>query len=244
MDAKVGNWVVTPRIGKPVEIQALWLNALQFGAELSNKWQEPFFRGLESFQSRFWYEEGGYLYDVLDVDHRAGTADATLRPNQIFAAGGLPTVLLDEDKARSVVEVVEKHLLTPAGLRSLAPNEPGYCPHYVGGVYERDRAYHQGTVWPWLMGPFVEAWVRSQGSTARAKSLARKRFLEPFCRQLDPLKLGHLPEIADGDDPHQRRGCPFQAWSVGEALRMELQVLVTSKSTTGKRRVQKTSRKK
>lgn len=244
MDAKVGDWVVTPRIGKPVEVQALWLNALQFGAGLSKKWQEPFYRGLESFRSRFWYEEGGYLYDVVDVDHRAGTADATIRPNQIFAAGGLPTVLLDEEKARSVIETVEKHLLTPVGLRSLAPNEPGYCPHYIGGVYERDRAYHQGTVWPWLMGPFVEAWVRSQGSTARAKNEARKRFLEPFLRHLDPLKQGHLPEIADGNEPHQRRGCPFQAWSVGEALRIELQVLVTSKAIASKRRVRKTPRRK
>jgi len=111
--------------------------------------------------------------------------------------------------------------VTPIGLRSLAPNEPGYKPHYGGNSWERDSAYHQGTVWPWLMGAFIEAWVRMRGETAAAKAEARKKFLAPMLAQLDGAGLGHLPEIADAEPPHTPRGCPFQAWSVAEALRME-----------------------
>ncbi len=115
---------------------------------------------------------------------------------------------------------MEARLFTPAGLRSLDPGDPAYKPHYQGGVRERDGAYHQGTVWPWLMGPFIEAWVRVRGETRAAKEEARSRFLNPMLALLDPLGTGHLPEIADGDSPHAPRGCPFQAWSVGEALRI------------------------
>jgi predicted glycogen debranching enzyme len=226
MDAKVGDWVVTPRIGKPVEIQALWLNALAFGAEaISDRWKELFERGRGSFGSRFWNESGGYLYDVVDVDHRAGTADASFRPNQIFAVGGLPIPLLEGGRARRVVDAVEERLLTPLGLRSLAPGEPAYVGRYQGGVLERDGSYHQGTVWPWLMGPFVEAWVRVRGGGAGIREEARVRFLEPLLQHLDSAGIGHLPEIADGDAPHHPRGCPFQAWSVGEALRLDQAVL-------------------
>jgi predicted glycogen debranching enzyme len=221
MDARIGPWVVTPRIGKPVEVQALWVNALYIGGCFSRKWKKHYEDALESFQSRFWHKEGGYLYDVVDVNHRPGTADASFRPNQIFAVGGLPLILLDEKKARRVVGAVEKRLLTPAGLRSLARDEPQYSPRYEGGIWERDRAYHQGTAWPWLMGPFIEAWVRIHGNTTQAKKKARKRFLTPFLQHLDPSGSGHLPEIADGDPPHTPRGCPFQAWSVGEALRVD-----------------------
>jgi predicted glycogen debranching enzyme len=225
MDAKVGDWVVTPRIGKPVEVEALWLNALHIASAFSQRWQELFTRGREAFQARFWNEAGRYLYDVVDPDHRAGTADATFRPNQVLAIGGLPISLLDTDRARRVVEAVETRLWTPLGLRSLAPGEPGYTPRYEGGVRERDGAYHQGTVWPWLLGPFVEAWVRIRGNTPAAKQEARTRYLEPLLRHLDEAGLGHISEIADGDPPHTPRGCPFQAWSVGEALRLDLVVL-------------------
>ncbi len=225
MDAKVGDWVVTPRIGKPVEVEALWLNALWVGSQFSDQWQEPFARGAEAFQARFWYEAGGYLYDVVDTDHRPGTVDPTFRPNQIFSVGGLPLTVLEGERARRVVESVEARLWTPLGLRSLAPGESGYRPRYEGGVHERDGAYHQGTVWPWLLGPFVEAWVRVHGGTPQVKQAARVRFLDPLLEHLDDAGLGHISEIADGDPPYTPRGCPFQAWSVGEALRLELVVL-------------------
>jgi len=225
MDAKVGDWVVTPRIGKPVEVEALWLNALYITSCFSEQWQEIFTRGREAFQARFWNEASGCLYDVVDVDHRSGTTDATCRPNQSLAVGGLPLALLDAERARRVVEAVEARLWTPLGLRSLAPGEPGYAPQYEGGVRERDGAYHQGTVWPWLIGPFVEAWVRVRSNTRTAKQEARVRFLEPLLRHLDEAGLGHISEIADGDPPHAPRGCPFQAWSVGEAWRLSQIVL-------------------
>ncbi len=225
MDAKVGDWVVTPRIGKPVEIQALWLNALRIGAAMGGRWAEAFARGLASFEDRFWNENGDWLYDVVDADHEPGKVDALFRPNQIFAVGGLPFAILDGDRARQVVDAVETRLLTPLGLRSLAPGEPGYLGRYEGGIRERDGAYHQGTVWPWLLGPFVEAWVRVRGGGAAAKVEARDRFLSPIAAHLDQAGLGHVSEIADGDAPHTPRGCPFQAWSVAEALRLDRLVL-------------------
>jgi len=139
--------------------------------------------------------------------------------------GGLPFAVLDGERARRVVDAVEARLLTPLGLRSLAADAAGYVAHYEGGVRERDGAYHQGTVWPWLMGAFVEAWVRVRGATPEAKREARERFLTPLLQHLDDAGLGHLAEIADGDSPHTPRGCPFQAWSVGEALRLDQVVL-------------------
>jgi predicted glycogen debranching enzyme len=228
MDAKVGDWVVTPRIGKPVEVQALWLNALAIGARFDDRWTEPLERGRRSFAERFWNEEKGCLYDVVDDGHRPGAVDASVRPNQIFAVGGLPIALLGGERARRVVDVVERELVTPLGLRSLARGEPGYTPRYEGGVLERDGSYHQGTVWPWLVGAFVEAWVRVRGNTETARNEARRRFLDPLLRHLDEAGLGHVSEIADGDAPHAPRGCPFQAWSVGEALRLDRTVLVSS----------------
>jgi predicted glycogen debranching enzyme len=227
MDARVGDWVVTPRVGKPVEIQALWLNALAFGATLSEHWKDPLEQARRSFEAKFWNESRGCLYDVVDAGHRPGAMDPSLRPNQIYAVGGLPMALLKGEKARRVVAAVEEHLLTPIGLRSLAPGEPGYTPHYEGGARERDAAYHQGTVWPYLMGPFVEAWVRvhGDGNPAAAISEARKRFLEPLLALLDEAGVGHLPEVADAEPPHTPRGCPFQAWSIAEALRLQGRVL-------------------
>jgi glycogen debranching enzyme len=124
-----------------------------------------------------------------------------------------------------MLDAVEAKLLTPLGLRSLAAGEPGYRRRYEGGVVERDSAYHQGTVWPWLMGPFVEAWVRVRGNTAAAKKEARERFLEPLLAQMNKSGLGHLPELADSEEPFTQRGCPFQAWSLGEAVRLDQIVL-------------------
>jgi len=230
MDAKVGDQVITPRIGKPVEIEALWLNALWIGERLVGGWGPLFDRASESFRKRFWHERGGYLHDVVDVDHHAGTVDPSFRPNQIFAVGGLPLMLLDAERARRVVDSVEARLWTPLGPRSLAPGEPGYRPRYEGDVWSRDSAYHQGTVWPWLAGAFVEAWVRVRGGTPEAKREARARFLEPLLAHLDDAGLGHISEIADAEPPHTPRGCPFQAWSVGEALRLSESVLAAAAS--------------
>jgi predicted glycogen debranching enzyme len=235
MDAKVGDWVVTPRIGKPVEIQALWLNSLRIASEFSTRWEEVLMGGTKAFRSRFWNGAAGCLYDVVDVDHHAGTVDATMRPNQIFAVGGLPYAMLKGTQARALVDAVETTLWTPLGLRTLASGEPGYCPRYEGGVRERDVAYHQGTVWPWLLGPFVEAWVRVRGGTAKAKGEARRRFLTPLLQHLDEAGLGHISEIADAEPPHTPRGCPFQAWSVGEALRVDAVVLADKRTAKPER---------
>jgi predicted glycogen debranching enzyme len=227
MDSKVGDWVVTPRTGKPVEVQALWLNALSIAARWpgahSHRWKTILLSGIDAFRSRFWNEDAGSLFDVVDVDHEAGTADPTFRPNQILAIGGLPLMLLEQPSARRVVDAVESRLVTPLGLRSLAPGSPGYALRYEGNAIERDSRYHQGTVWPWLMGPFVEAWVRVRGSTDDARIEARRKFVAPLL-QLAERTGGHLPEIADGDPPHTPRGCPWQAWSVGELLRLEASV--------------------
>ncbi|HVQ31438.1 MAG TPA: amylo-alpha-1,6-glucosidase [Vicinamibacteria bacterium] len=225
MDAKVGDWVVTPRIGKPVEVQALWLNALRVGGDLDARWLAVFERGRRSFEARFWNESTRGLHDVVDDGHRKGVDDASFRPNQIFAVGGLPIAVLEGAKARAMVDTVEERLVVPLGLRTLAREEPGYRPRYEGGVAERDGAYHQGTVWPWLLGPFVEAWVRVRGGSAAVRAEARSRFFEPLVRHLDEAGLGHISEIADGDAPHNPGGCPFQAWSVAEAIRLDRVVL-------------------
>jgi predicted glycogen debranching enzyme len=220
MDAKVGDWVVTPRIGKPVEVQALWLNVLWIAGQRTSRWLDVFDRGRQSFGARFWNEETGGLNDVVDVNHERGTIDASFRPNQIFAFGGLPVALVDGARARRVIEEVERRLWTPLGLRSLAPDEPDYIGRYAGGVPARDGAYHQGTVWPWLQTAFVEGWLRVRGDSPQARDEARERFLAPLLAHVDAHGLGHVSEIADGDAPHRPNGCPFQAWSVGEALRL------------------------
>lgn len=225
MDAKVGDWVVTPRRGKPVEIQALWLNALAYAAQLDGAFEDLRKRAHESFGRRFWNAKRGMLFDVIDVDHVPGAVDAVCRPNQIFAAGGLPVTLLSPEQARSVVDAVERELYTPLGLRSLERHHPDYRSHYTGGVLERDAAYHQGTVWPWLLGAFVEAWLKVRGGTAEAKAEAKTRFIAPLRRHLEHDGLGHVSEIADAEAPNRPRGCPFQAWSVGELLRLERVVL-------------------
>jgi predicted glycogen debranching enzyme len=220
MDAKVGGWVVTPRIGKPVEVQALWINALYIGAAFDAKWAEVAERAAAAFAPAFW-NPAGFLNDVADPD------DVSFRPNQLFAIGGLPRAIVDLERGRRIVDQVEQRLWTPMGPRSLAPDDPAYRPHYEGGPVERDGAYHQGTVWPWLAGAFIEAWVRVRGSTAAARKEARKRFFQPLLGQLDRAGLGHLAEIADAEAPFTPRGCPFQAWSMGELLRLDRIVLAS-----------------
>jgi predicted glycogen debranching enzyme len=225
MDAKVGDWVVTPRIGKPVEVQALWLNALGLTARDNPQWQPVFKLGCASFRERFWNESRGCLFDVVDSDHQPGSNDDRLRPNQIFAVGGLPLVLIDGDRAMRIVQTVQARLWTPMGPRSLAPGEKDYAAHYEGSPSQRDGVYHQGTVWPWLAGPFVEAWVRVHGGTEEVRAQAQEQFLAPQLSRLDLPGLNHVPEIADAEPPFTARGCPFQAWSLGELIRLERSVL-------------------
>lgn len=225
MDARVGDRVITPRIGKPVEVQALWLNALH-AASASHPWCGAIYEsGRATFERRFWNDRDGCLFDVVDCDHVTGTADGSVRPNQIFALGGLPITLVDGRRARQALDVVESRLLTPLGLRSLDPRDPAYVPVYAGGPAERDAAYHQGTVWPWLLTAFVDAWLRVRGNSDAARVEARERFLDPLLTHLEEAGIGHVSEIADADPPFTPRGCPFQAWSVGELLRLQLDVL-------------------
>ena len=220
MDAITDGHVVTPRRGKPVEVQALWINALEIAARRwSDAWREPAARARAGFAARFAAPAGG-LYDVVDVDGVAGAVDASVRPNQIFAVGGLPFPLLEGAAARAVVDLVEARLLTPLGLRTLSPDDPNYVPRYRGDLVRRDAAYHQGTAWPWLLGPFVEAWLRVRGGTAAAKAEAAARFLAPLMRHREGNGLGHVSEVVDGDAPHHAGGCPWQAWSLGELIRM------------------------
>lgn len=215
MDAKVGDWVVTPRQGKPVEVNALWYNALCFMDELGGDRPGPRADVVRArFEERFWNAELGHLNDVVDGEARE---DASLRPNQIFAVS-LPYPALEGERARQVVDAVRRDLLTPYGLRTLSPHDARYQGRYLGGVRERDGAYHQGTVWAWLLGPFVTAYLRVSEDAAAARRLARQ-WLEAFWVHLLDAGLGHVSEIFDGDPPHWPRGCIAQAWSLAEILR-------------------------
>ena len=234
MDARVGDRVITPRVGKPVEIQALWLNALAVAAQTNPRWWETFERGRATFTTRFWNDRG-YLADVVDVDHLPGTRDDAFRPNQILAVGGLPVSLIEGKRAKQIVNEVERRLLTPLGLRSLAPGEPEYRPRYEGASASRDSAYHQGTVWPWLLGPFVDAWLRANGNTSASRADARRRFVLPLLDHLESGGLGHVSEIADAESPFTPRGCPFQAWSLGELIRLERTILSSRKRTAARK---------
>lgn len=218
MDVKAGDWLPTPRMGKPVEIQALWYNALC----LLERWRqasgEPAGEILEwreaieqHFMRRFWYAEGGYLYDVIDGPD--GSDDPALRPNQLFALS-LPHSLAPMDKARRILDVVTETLLTPAGVRSLAPGDAQYRGRYGGTLWEREGSYHNGTVWGWLIGPYLDALLRYDGDKDAAL-----RLLEGFAEQLTSGALGTISEVFDGDAPHTPRGCYAQAWSVAEVLR-------------------------
>lgn len=225
MDAKVGDWVVTPRIGKPVELQALWCNALWAGAQMlpenCDLWMERYQQAKRSFSNRF-ITEATWLVDVVDVNHVPGTIDNSLRPNQLFALGALPKTLVDKNTARKAVDTIEQTLVVPGGIRTLAPDDTHYQGHYRGSPLERDGAYHQGTAWPWLLGPFIEAWLntRTQAEQQEQQHIyqAHKQFIEPWTRLSQGS--GHFPEIIDGDAPHQAKGAPFQAWSLGEWLRI------------------------
>jgi predicted glycogen debranching enzyme len=220
MDAKHGDQVFTPRIGKPVEINALWLNALDVAVRLAlterNMGEKRFCQSLLSRASsgfaRFWNEERACLYDVVDVNG-GSTHDASIRPNQILAVS-LPYSALPPEQMRAVVDCCARELLTSHGLRSLSPKEPGYIGRYWGDGRQRDAAYHMGTVWTWLLGPFVRAHYRVHGDARLAQS-----FLAPLAQQLNSACLGSLSEIFDGDAPHSARGCFAQAWSVAEILR-------------------------
>lgn len=222
MDAKMGDWVVTPRRGKAVEINALWYNALcllegwlrETGDDAAaRRYAEQAERAGESFNRRFWFAEGGHLYDVVDC--LSGDADdPACRPNQIFAVS-LDHPVLQRDRWESVVDVVQRELLTPFGLRSLSPRHPDYKPNYHGDLRTRDAAYHQGTVWAWLIGPFIDAWLKihpNENSKARG-------FLERFPEHLGEAGLGTISEVFDAQEPHTARGCIAQAWSVAEVLR-------------------------
>jgi predicted glycogen debranching enzyme len=221
MDAKVGDRVITPRHGKPVEIQALWYNALRVMEDLAGRFNEPNAKqeygamadkARASFNQLFWNERAGCLYDVINGE----TRDASIRPNQVIAIS-LTNTMVPEERAVSILGVIERELLTPRGLRTLSPSDPNYIGRYEGGPGKRDGAYHQGTVWPWLMGPYISAYFKTFGK--KAASRFAELWLETFEAHLHEACLGQVSEIFDGDAPHTPRGCVAQAWSVAELLR-------------------------
>lgn len=221
MDAKVGDWVVTPRTGKTVEVNALWYNALcilaAFESDYGKHTEADLYRYrarrvLDNFRRTFWYEAGQYLYDYIDGE----TRHADLRPNQLYALS-LPFPLLEGEEAQHILVAVESALLTPRGLRSLAPQHPDYKPFYTGGVWSRDGAYHQGTVWGYLMGAYIDALFYVHGETAADKA---KALLHAMLAHLEEACVGSLSEIFDGDAPHLPKGCVAQAWTVGEVWRV------------------------
>jgi predicted glycogen debranching enzyme len=228
MDARVGDVFVTPRSGKPVEINALWYNALRIAAALTD--DAALSRRAEqtrdAFRARFWNENARCCFDIVDPE------DASIRPNQLFAIS-LPFPLLYGDRAESVLRICEQKLLTPVGLRTLAPDDPRYRGHIAGNQWERDSAYHQGTVWPWLLGAYITAAVRLRGESGRAEG---RRLIGNIERHLLEAGVGTISEVFDGDPPHTPRGCIAQAWSVAEVLRVIAEdVDGRSKNGTGKR---------
>lgn len=223
MDAKIGDLVITPRTGKAVEIQALWYNALLtmagFAAEFGDTKDEARYRAMAdlcklSFNGAFWNEKEQCLFDVVEN----GIRDASVRPNQLLAVS-LSHSMVDAERAAKIVEKAEKELLTPVGLRSLSPNDPKYCPVYTGSPFDRDSAYHQGTVWAWLIGPFVDAYRKVHGDDPATEKRVRET-LSGFKTHLCEAGLGQISEIFDAAPPHAPRGCPAQAWSVAEVLRV------------------------
>lgn len=221
MDAKSDDHAFTPRHGKPVEINALWYNALSIQEELERRWGTPetadVFRKrsavvLDRFTSAFWNVERGCLFDVIGPEQQA---DASIRPNQLLALS-LPFPLLTGAKAEAVLDVITRDLLTPRGLRSLASDDPRFLPRYLGNQWQRDAAYHNGTVWSWLLGPYITALVRIRGEKGIARGL---EIVEQFESHLREAGVGTVSEIFDGAPPHLPRGCIAQAWSVGEILR-------------------------
>jgi predicted glycogen debranching enzyme len=220
MDAKLGDWVVTPRRGKAVEINALWYNAVRLlerwvgeeqGPDAARSYGEQAEKTRKSFNQRFWNPDTGHLFDVVDGEHGN---DPACRPNQLFAVS-LPHAVLDEEHWKPVVHVAREKLLTPVGLRSLAPDDPEFKPTYHGDLRTRDAAYHQGTVWAWLIGPFVDAWMRVYPEDRTAA----RQLLRGLCDHLDEACIGSVSEVFDAQSPFTPRGCCAQAWSVAEFLR-------------------------
>jgi predicted glycogen debranching enzyme len=237
MDAKVGDWVVTPRRGKPVEIQALWYNALCIMEDLASRFSDEAARkryrqmaavAQWSFNRLFWNEKLSCLYDVVN----GGPPDPSIRPNQIFAVS-LPHSMLPLDRSGSVVEKVKEHLLTPFGLRSLSPSDPQYRGCYTGGPTDRDGAYHRGTVWSWLLGPFITAYMKVNDGSEEARRQAQA-WLSPLESHLGEAGLGNVSEIFEGDAPHRPCGCIAQAWSVAEILRVYVEDIRGLRPNTGK----------
>jgi predicted glycogen debranching enzyme len=227
MDAKVDDWVVTPRRGKAVEINALWYNALRLMHDWAVEMNEPDAAATfelqadtaeRSFNEKFWHP-AGYLFDVVDVEQQHGVNDPKCRPNQIIAVS-LPHPVLRRDRWEPVVRTVRDHLLTPVGLRSLAPEDPSFKPRYFGDLRARDAAYHEGTVWAWLIGPFVDAWLKVFPDDTETI----RRTLDGFLPHFDDGCIGSVSEIFDAEPPFTPRGCIAQAWSVAELLRVWLRV--------------------
>lgn len=221
MDAKVGDLVITPRHGKPVEIQALWYNALRVMEDLAGRFDDTNAKQdygaladktRASFNALFWNDETGCLYDVINGEIR----DASIRPNQVIAIS-VANTMVPQERATRILRVVERELLTPRGLRTLSPSDQNYLGHYEGDPGTRDGAYHQGTVWPWLIGPYITAYVKTFGRNAGRDFAAT--WLENFEQHLHEAGLGQVSEIFDGEAPHAPRGCIAQAWSVAELLR-------------------------
>src|SRR6266536_4981244 len=219
MDSKIGDWVVTPRTGKAVEINALWYNALSIYAlllELNGNNDEAIqikqraTLAKKSFNDQFWNSDKGYLYDVVNGNEK----DDSLRPNQLFAIS-LPFALLENEKATSIVKVVTEKLYTPLGLRSLSADDPSYTACYEGDSFKRDSCYHQGTVWSWLLGAYVDALIKIGADRSLVKNV-----VENFAYHLNEGCIGSVSEIFDADAPHSPKGCTAQAWGVAEILRV------------------------
>jgi predicted glycogen debranching enzyme len=221
MDAKVGDWVVTPRIGKPVEINALWYNALNVMASLSKElgdgseaqiYEDKAKKVKVSFAKTFWNEHGQYLYDCVDADSR----NDDVRPNQLYAVS-LTFPVLKGDKAKKMLSVVTEKLLTPRGLRTLSSDFVAYVPYYGGNQWQRDSAYHQGTAWSFLLGPYIDALIKINPDSGRIEA---EKILKTFLEHLDEAGVGSVSEIFDAEPPHYSRGCIAQAWGVAEILRV------------------------
>jgi predicted glycogen debranching enzyme len=225
MDAKVDDWVVTPRRGKAVEINALWYNALclmagwaeQLGDPRAAEYRARAERVRTSFNERFWFDEGQHLFDVVDAE--GGGDDAKFRPNQILSIS-LPNPVLVRDRWEAVLQAVRRRLVTPVGLRSLAPDDEDFKSRYFGDLRTRDAAYHQGTVWGWLVGPFIDAWLKVY---PHDDGVAR-RAVQDFFSHLDEACLGSVSEVFDAEPPYTPRGCIAQAWSVAELLRVWIEL--------------------
>ncbi|HMF97918.1 MAG TPA: amylo-alpha-1,6-glucosidase, partial [Vicinamibacterales bacterium] len=225
MDAKVDGWVVTPRRGKAVEINALWYNALRLmerwapdHGDDASMYRDRAALAERSFNERFWYSEGGYCYDVIDTE--TADNDRKCRPNQVFAIA-LPHPVLSRDRWAPVMRIVRDRLLTPVGLRSLAPGDPDYKSRYFGDLRSRDAAYHQGTVWGWLVGPFIDAWLKVYPDDREGA----RRAIDGFVPHLDDACVGSVSEVFDAEAPYTARGCIAQAWSVAELLRVWVRLL-------------------